>query len=264
MSLLDRIIDRLHALFYSPNRSLSLGSRLVAVAVAVLTVTTVFPTVAEEIASSQEVVAEVPSPEASPTEEPSIAPASSEPTASPEPSPSATPETSATDSEVEEEVKVKAVKLQPRISFRFPNSVAVDPRASVANLPQLSIAGGGVGLLCLSSNGIIDIASKNIANNDNEGSLLVVGDLSSHVRISGNLTAINGLVNSGGGVRVTSLQGRVIKSYFSAGYVELTGTDLSAEFCSQASSHRSISFRALGLQMDNVKTRVDFNKPSGK
>jgi molybdopterin synthase catalytic subunit len=46
--------------------------------------------------------------------------------------------------------------------------------------------------------------------------------------------------------------------------VELTGSDLSLDFCGKAANQRSITFRALGLQMETVKTRVDFNKPSGK
>jgi amino acid transporter len=92
----------------------------------------------------------------------------------------------------------------------------------------------------------------------------LAGDLTSFVRVSGTLNQINELINSAGGLRITASQGRVISSNLVASYVELTGSDLSPAFCSKASNQQSITFRALGLQMDTVKTRVDFNKPSGK
>jgi hypothetical protein len=126
------------------------------------------------------------------------------------------------------------------------------------------MSGGKVGLVCLTSNGVIDLSVKGVANNDNEGSLLIAGDLSTNVRISGSLSEISELINSAGGLRVTAAQGRVVNSNLTARYVELSDKDLSADFCGKSTNQRTIAFRALGLQMDTVKTRVDFNKPSGK
>ncbi len=294
MSLLDRIIDSLHALFYSQKRSVSVGSRFIAVAAAIFTVTTVFPTLAEELLPPTEVV-QSSTPQTEPTTETSPEPATEQP--EPEASPVALDDSAAL-SEVEEakaeeerkaeEAKVKVASVQPQINFRFPNSIPLDPRASVANLPQLAMTGGSIGLLCLSSNGVIDINSKGSSNNiavappvaksgdkeadasaeaaakANKGALQVAGDLTSFVRVSGSLNQINELINGAGGLRVTASQGRAVGSNLTARYVELTGSDLSPDFCGKAANHRSITFRALGLQMETVKTRVDFNKPSGK
>lgn len=259
MSLLDRIIDGLHGLFYSQKRSISLGSRFVAVTAAFITLITVFPTLAEDIVPPTEIVE---SPSAQPTASVVATPTpvaveqvdTQTAASTPSPSPSVT----------EEEDKVKVVKDQPRISFRFPNSVAIDPRAVVAKLPEVAMTGGSIGMVCISSNAIIDIGVKNLANNDNEGALLIAGDLSPQVKISGSFGAINSVINSGGGLRVSAAQGRLSNSSISFSYVELTGADLSQEFCGKAQSQRSISFRALDLQMDTVKTRIDFNKPSGR
>lgn len=316
MSLLDRIIDSLHALFYSKKRSVSVGSRFFAITVAFFTVTTVFPTIAEELLPPSEVV-QSSIPQAEPASDSSPEPVAEQP--EPEASP-ITSETPAAVSEEEakteeerkveeeakaeaerkeevrkaEEAKVKVAPVQPQINFRFPNSVALDPRAIVVNLPQVAITGGSMGLLCLSSNGIIDINTKGLSNNvavvpvapvaksgdkeadaaaaasaaaiakANKSALQVAGDLSPFVRVSGSLYQINALINGADGIRVTSWQGRAAGSSLTARYVELTGSDLSPEFCGKASNQRSITFRALGLQMETVKTRVDFNKPSGK
>lgn len=311
MSLLDRIIDSLHSLFYSQKRSVSVGSRFVAITVAFFTVTTVFPTLAEELLpptevvqsstseaepaseSSPEPVAEQPEPEASPVASETLAALSDEERKAEE-------EAKAEEERKEEErkaeeAKVKVAPVQPQINFRFPNSVALDPRATVANLPQLAITGGSMGLLCLSSNGIIDINTKGLSNSiavapvaapvtksgdkeadaeavataaaiakANKSALQVAGDLSPFVRVSGSLYQINELINGSGGIRVTAWQGRAVGSNLNARYVELTGSDLSPDFCGKGANQRSITFRALGLQMETVKTRVDFNKPSGK
>jgi hypothetical protein len=293
VSLLDRIIDSLHALFYSQKRSVSVGSRFIAVAAVILTVTTVFPTLAEELLPPSEVV-QSSTPQAEPTTESSAEPV----TEQPEPEASAIAlddsaalseeEAKAEEERKAEEAKVKVAPVQPQINFRFPNSIALDPRASVANLPQLAVTGGSMGLLCLSSNGIIDINSKGSSNNiavapsvaksgdkdadasaeasakANKDALQVAGDLTSFVRVSGSLNQINEMINSAGGLRVTASQGRAVGSNLTARYVELTGSDLSPDFCGKAANQRSITFRALGLQMETVKTRVDFNKPSGK
>jgi len=300
VSLLDRIIDSLHALFYSKKRSVSVGSRFFAVTVAFFTVTTVFPTLAEELLPPTEIV-QTSTPQTEPTSKTSQEPNADQP--EPEASPVA-PETPEALSEEEqakaeeerkaEEAKVKVASVQPQINFRFPNSIALDPRASVANLPQLAISGGSMGILCLSSNGIIDINTKGLSNSiavapvapvaktgdkeadteaaaaaaaiakSNKGALQVAGDLSPFVRVSGSLNQINELINGAGGLRVTATQGRAVGSNLTARYVELTGSDLSPDFCGKAVNQRSITFRALGLQMETVKTRVDFNKPSGK
>ena len=299
MSLLDRIIDSLHALFYSQKRSVSVGSRFIAVGAVFFTVTTVFPTLAEELLPPAEVVQTSTPPESEEssqnpvddqTEQPkteSETPATPAPLSEEEKA-KAEEERIAEEERKAEEARIKPTPSQPQIKFRFPQTIALDPRASVANLPQLSMFGGSVGLLCLSSNGVIDISSKGSSNNfavvpvvakseDKESTtenaaavqadrnaLQVAGDLTSFVRVSGTLNQINELINSAGGLRITASQGRVINSNLMASYVELTGSNLSPAFCSKASNQHSITFRALGLQMDTVKTRVDFNKPSGK
>lgn len=265
MSLLDRIIDKAHSLFYSRKRYVSLSSRLVALMVAFLTITTVFPSIAEEGAPVIEAVepAQTPVPQSS---EQNLEAATPEPSSSPQdasPTPSPTNSEQGTEEE-DEEVKIVPVEVQPQITFRFPPSLAHDPRASVAFLPQLSITGGSVGLLCLSSNGVIDIATKNLVNNSLDGEFLVMGDLSTQVRIAGQLNQIIQFMNQSGGIKISAASGRLSSTIVTARYVELTGVDAALNLCGSATNARSIGFRPLGLQMDTVKTRVDFNKPSGK
>ena len=298
MNSLDKVIDTLHSFFYSQKRSVSVGSRLIAVTAVILTVTTVFPTLAEEMLPPSQ-VEESSAPQSEPSEGNVEQPTEEQPdqqelepkapaALSDEEQAKREEERRAEEERKAEEAKVKVATVQPQIKFRFPLSIALDPRATVANLPQLAITGGSIGLLCLSSNAIIDLYAKGSLNNVeivtptaktddkdsetesadaaqvNRDALQVAGDLTSFVRISGPLYQINELINSAGGLRITASQRRVVNSSITARYVELTGSDLSSEFCTKAINQRSIGLRALGLQMDTVKTRVDFNKPSGK
>jgi hypothetical protein len=279
VSFLDRILDGLNSLFYSKKRSISLSSRTLAVAVVMLTVTTVFPTLAEESNTPPETI-EISAPEIEPeqsgdpetdpttptdsgdsdTQEP---PAGSD-ESSDKTSESGTDQKEGEETTEEEDEKVKAVTPQPQILFRVPSSVAVDPRARVAFLPQINITGGTLGMLCISSNALVDVGLKNYADAGQKDVMIIAGDNSPFVRIAGNLSDINSVINSAGGLKVGSFQGRLSTSAIHMQYIELSGLDASAEFCSKAGNNRTVGFRALGLQLDTVKTRVDFNKPSGR
>lgn len=278
MSFLDRILDGLNSLFYSKRRSISLSSRTLAVAVVMLTVTTVFPTLAEESNTPPETT-EISAPEVEPeqAEDPETDPAKptdggeSDTQAPPAGSDEISDKTSESGTDqkegeetTEEEEKVNAVTPQPQILFRVPSSVAVDPRARVAFLPQINITGGTLGMLCISSNALVDIGLKNYSDAGQKDLMIIAGDNSPFVRIVGNLSDINSFINSAGGLRVGSFQGRLSTSAIHMQYIELSGLDASAEFCSKAGNSRTVGFRALGLQLDTVKTRVDFNKPSGR
>jgi hypothetical protein len=278
VSFLDRILDGLNSLFYSKRRSISLSSRTLAVAVVMLTVTTVFPTLAEESNTPPETT-EISAPEVEPeqAEDPETDPAKptdggeSDTQAPPAGSDEISDKTSESGTDqkegeetTEEEEKVNAVTPQPQILFRVPSSVAVDPRARVAFLPQINITGGTLGMLCISSNALVDIGLKNYSDAGQKDLMIIAGDNSPFVRIVGNLSDINSFINSAGGLRVGSFQGRLSTSAIHMQYIELSGLDASAEFCSKAGNSRTVGFRALGLQLDTVKTRVDFNKPSGR
>ena len=268
MTFLDRIIDRANLYFYNSKRSVSIFSRTIALVALASMLTSVFPTLAEESDPVQQEIETVEPPQ----EEPAPAPTEMANVEEPEPSTtesnpeSLAPETTdeeATEEEEQEEEKVEISEIQPRITFRFPNSVAHDPRASIAFLPQLLFSGGGVGMMCISFNGAIDIGVKNFVDSYSEGALLASGDLTSNLRITGDLGQISQFINSGGGLKLISPNRRLNWTSVSFGYVELNGIEDNPEFCGGVSSRKSIGFRALGLQMENVKTKVDFNKPKG-
>lgn len=277
MSLAKRATDFLHRLFYSKKRSVSLSSRFIAIGVVMLTVATVFPTLAEESSSTPEqveveVLVSEPTTEPSPTPSPEVSesaqPAPIESVA-PTPAPSSTTDESErspspSPSESAEEEVIEAAKLQPRINFRVPASLAVDPRAWVGNLPQLSLTGGSLGMLCLSSNAIIDIATKNMSNDFKGDESVVIGDATNFVRIVGSMGFINAMINTENGIRLLANRSGISGSGLALSYVELTGVDASPEFCGQSANRRSITFRPLGLQLDTVKAPVDMGKPSGR
>lgn len=266
MSLLDRIIDRANFYFYHVKRPISVASRSLALIALAAMLTSVIPTLADESESVQSGVEFAETPQAEDQVPASIDESNQEapaPSTSESPSESPAPETSEDEATEEEEEEISVAESQPRISFRFPNNVAHDPRANVAFLPTLGMSGGGTGLLCISFNGLIDVFAKNQVNDVGDGSLLVSGDLTSRVRISGEFNEISQLINTNGGLKLVSSTGRLNWSSVSFGYVELTGASTDPDFCRSMSSTRTIGFRALGIQLDNVKTKVDFNKPKG-
>jgi hypothetical protein len=194
--------------------------------------------------------------ESSPTEMPV-----SNPIPSDDPVPISTPQPTPSESEIEEP-KPELLDQQPNFSVRAPNSIAVDPRANISFLPRITFFGGGqTGILCVSANGFLDVGQKDLVSNDEKGAVQISGDLSSSLRITGNTAAINSVINSGNGLRVISNQRRIANSQIRFAYAALTMPSTDSSFCDLAPFRSQISFRALGLQLDNIKTRVDFNKP---
>lgn len=259
--MLRKFPDRMHDLFYSKNKKVSISSRLIAIIIISFTAYTVIPVIAEETSSEPA----PPIADVAPTPASTIAPDLPTPEPTPEPTVTQivvpTSEASPSESPTEEELKPELIDPQPFFAIRSPRSIAVDPRAGIALLPRLTIFGGSeTGILCVNG-AIFDIGAKNLANNDGVGELQIAGDFTSNLRISGSALAIQTLINSGNGLRVISTHGRLANSTITFSYAGLTLPSLDPGFCSQGSYRSQISFRALGLQMDNIKTRVDFNKP---
>ena len=253
-----RAANRLHELFYSSNKKVSTTSRLIAITIITFTAYTVIPVIAEEASSDPvpPVVTEVaPTPEPTPTEV----------IQTPEPTPTEnlpSPEATPSESPTEEELKPELLDPQPYFAFRSPHSISVDPRAGAVLLPKLALFGGGEsGILCITGSAFFDIGQKNLANNDGVGDLQVAGDFSGNLRITGSAGAIQTIINSGNGLRVISTRNRLANSSITFSYGALTMPATDSTFCGLAPFRTRLSFRPLDLQMDNIKTRVDFNKP---
>lgn len=183
------------------------------------------------------------SPSAQPSQAASEAP-STPPAASPAPSGSYT-YINASDSPTAEPALADIQDVVLRVPAKFP----VDPRATSLHITPINIYSAGDVIVCISTSG----SHLWLANENKD--VLVSGNNSKFLTISGAGAEVNALLNSGQGLRVGGsprIQGAVIFSRAAS----VTKPTLNAEFCGDAPSSVSSTVVALGLGMDTVKNPV--------
>jgi hypothetical protein len=163
--------------------------------------------------------------------------------ASPQPSPSITYSNSET------ETAEPTYTASQNIKIRIPSKFPVDPRATSVNISPIAINGGEILLVCMNvDNAILKL---NGSNSD----LLVEGDNSKNLRISGDGAAVNALLNAGRGVRLVAtakINGAVITTRAAS----MTAPSVDNDFCDGAEKSVKSSISAMGLGLNTVKTPV--------
>ena len=274
---------------FSNQHRLALGISLIALTVALpaafgldlITNPLAQEQIAEPTASpSPDVPSAQPSPEASPTDSPSAQPsdqASSEalpePSAQPSAEPSAEPsaQTSVKPSAEPTPIPVHALANQS-IYLITPKVVSVDPRAKNAILPSITAGSSETLLLCASSDkaimNISYIPYIPVAINPKKpelgsrNSFQISGQGSTQLRISGPSYAVMSAFNGGSGMRITSASGSISGSQINLQFVNMSEPTLADHFCGAGAvgNNRSISIRALGIDLQMVKTDVNLKK----
>lgn len=224
------------------------------------------PTPEAPVPSPEATAEATPEPTPELTPEPTISPAAEAaptPKASAEPTSSATPEP--------KPVPVHALANQS-IYLIAPKAVSVDPRAATTTLPAITVGSSETILLCAFSDKAIfhvpyvpyipvaidpkkpELGSKN--------SFLIQGQGSTHLRISGPSYAVMSAFNGGNGMRITSASGAISGSQILLRFVNMSEPTLDGAFCGQSkvSNNRSISVRALGIDLHMVKADVNLKK----
>lgn len=136
------------------------------------------------------------------------------------------------------------------VKIRIPSKFPVDPRATSVNISPIAISGGEILLVCMS----VDNAVLKLAGNNSD--LLVEGDNSKNLRISGDGAAVNALLNAGRGIRLVAsskINGAVITTRAAS----MTAPSVQADFCAGAEKVSKSSISAMGLGLNTVKNRVD-------
>ncbi len=256
MSALDRIIDsareRLDYLLHGQSRKAKLVTRVAFLAFAALFISTIIPTMAqntEELPPAQEQVQPLPLP---PEETSTLLPPEDTTSAS-LPSPTPDPTLGALPDAVEDSttaIPAEPLATQPRYKLRVPASLNVDPRAVMGTLPTISATGSEFSLICVSGNNLrFDIATRRTPDSAANDSLLLGGDLSSLLRISGKTHDAIALLNSMGGLTAYSSQSGVAGKTLTISIVAMGAADISPEYCSASKNAASLTFRALGLEV---------------
>jgi hypothetical protein len=263
---IERLKARISDFFNSENKFVRLAARLGSLALFAVVVSTIAPTIADELSSSPEVVQQPAQPAPAPTPSPTEVEATPTPSASPTPEAQITRPAIASTSptplaESGESVTVKdeppaPLEIQPKYVLRIPNSVAVDPRAHSYYLPHIFAAADGAQftMACISGAGItFDSRNKQSSQNSDEGKDLVMGDQSGLLLISSTTARVVNLINSYTGLLVSSANGGLANKALTMRFLAVTAPVVDPTFCSAAKSSAATAFRPLGLEQSTVK-----------
>ena len=171
--------------------------------------------------------------------------------ATPAPSSSATPAPTASISYPDSETATPAPTYAPSqvMRIRIPAKFPVDPRATSVHISPIAITGGETLLVCMS----VDNAILQISGNNPE--LLVEGNGTKSVRVSGDGALVNALLNAGRGLRLVAT-GKINGAVVTTRAASLTAPSVETDLCSGAVKVFRSSISAMGLGMDTVKAPV--------
>lgn len=222
--------------------------RVAAAALFGLVLVQVIPALAEVISGqSQSESAPTPTPLVTVTPDTTSAPDG----ATPSPTSTAAPQPSASISYPEIDTATPAPTYAPsqEIRIRIPAKFPVDPRATSVHISPIAITGGETLLVCMS----VDNAILQISGNNPD--LLVEGNGTKSVRVSGEGALVNALLNAGRGLRLIAT-GKINGAVVTTRAASLTAPSVEADLCSGAVNVFRSSISAMGLGMDTVKAPV--------
>jgi hypothetical protein len=231
----------------SSRRSIMI-KRVAAAALFGLVLVQVIPALAEVISGqSQSESAPTPTPLVTVTPDATSAPDG----ATPSPTSTAAPQPSASISypEIETATPAPTYAESQEIRIRIPGKFPVDPRATSVHISPIAITGGETLLVCMS----VDNAILQISGNNPD--LLVEGNGTKSVRVSGEGALVNALLNAGRGLRLIAT-GKINGAVVTTRAASLTAPSVEADLCSGAVNVFRSSISAMGLGMDTVKAPV--------
>ena len=218
--------------------------RVAAAALFGLVLVQVIPSLADVITGQSESES-APSPEPMATVTPDATPSPDEARSSPSPQPTA----SISYPDIETSTPAPTYAPSQVMRIRIPAKFPVDPRATSVHISPIAITGGEILLVCLS----VDKAILQISGNDPD--LLVGGNGTKSVRVSGEGSAVNALLNAGRGLRLVAT-GKINGAVVTTRAATLTAPSIEKELCSGAVNVFRSSISAMGLGMDTVKAPI--------
>ena len=109
-------------------------------------------------------------------------------------------------------------------------------------------------MACISSAGAnLDLKTKGSPDNSPEGELLISGDNSGLLIVSGTTNKVINALNAAGGLFIRSTGGGLAGRSLTFRFVAMTSPTVKSEFCSKAQSGVITTIRALGLDLSTVK-----------
>ena len=241
------------------SRSKTLLIRFLLLTLVALFLAKVGPTLADEFSGGTPAATQIPSPVQS--SDPTSAPSDS---ATVEASPQATPAASISQSptaSASPTVPPRALTSQGLI-IHIPASIRVDPRAKTLRFPNLSVEGASTILFCINSPGaILDIWQKNIANQDLQNDVLISGDLTDSLILSGPSDQVMAAVNSQGAMAISAM-GVVSGTSVLFRSVAVSEPTLDLRLCNAGVSEnlRTTQVLPLGIDLEVKKGKVELSR----
>jgi hypothetical protein len=258
-----RVTDRIVALFNDDRQFVKLFSRLGFLALLAGIIAVVAPTSATENSPDPAPTEIAPTDTQTATVDTSTATVDTS-TATPEPTASPAPVDTSTVGETLTVISIKetvtALANQPKFIIRAPTTLTIDPRAMTKYLPQLSISGSEYALACITGSNVnLDISAKGSASDAVENGIIVVGDLTSTLFVSGKNADVVNLINSNGGLLAFSRAGGLANRSITIEMVAMSKPGVKRAFCDFAKSSATLSFQSMGLEMNTHKSGIDLN-----
>ncbi len=255
MSSLDRIIDsaknRFDYLMHGQSRPMQLVTRVAFLAFVAFFIATFIPTNAQDLNAQPDSIAPisdvlpVDTATALPPTDSTTDTASAQPSASPDPSSTELPGSIADSTSA---TTAAPLAKQPRYVVHIPSSIAVDPRAQMGTFPMIAASGSEFSLFCLSGNNLrFDVINKRVADSAVSDSLLVGGDLSGNLRISGKTSDALALLNALGGAVAYSTSSGIAGKSAALAIVAMNAPGIDPQFCGSSANSAQVTFRALDL-----------------
>lgn len=267
--LIDRLRYRFNDFWRSEKRSVKLISRALALTLAAAVISTIAPTLADELSSDPTMLEPAPQSSTSPmapvVAETPTSSASPAATFTPEPdvsrpavaTPSESPFVESSDSATAE---LPGVPLETQTAYlvKVPATIAVDPRALNRFMPHIYVTNPNPDIeftmVCVSGAGLrFDVKQKGAAHNQLEGDELISGDLSGQVILSAETARAIELLNSYQGLFMTSTGGGIAGRSLTFRFVAVSKPVVDPSYCSAARSGAITTIRPLGLDQSTVK-----------
>ena len=140
----------------------------------------------------------------------------------------------------------------PKLFFRTPNALQVDPRAKSVRMESFALGGAENIVVCAFSN------RANISLND-ASDLLVYGDGTPALTISGTAGKVLSALTSGHGLTLSS-PSRISETTLSFEVSALNKPSVDPELCVSGQISRQVAISALGVDLGVVKAPVNMGK----
>ena len=149
------------------------------------------------------------------------------------------------------------IAIQPKFSIKIPSSLTVDPRANSKFVPALAISGSEYVLVCISGNGLnIDVLAKRVNSDSADDGVVVVGDMTNSLFISGATDVVGSILNSSNGLMLYSNTGGVANRSVRIDLVAMNKPGVKRSYCEAARTSVTVNLLSMGLEMGTVKNGI--------